>query len=362
MSLTNAFSTAVSNALKLSKLATANYKGPGKTTVKIGTKSYSTPEFGITEKSGVTSKQPMTVTIDKSGISAKPTSQPKQQKKTNNNKNKSSAPSAPSELDLFAEQTGLAKSQAEQQAKQLQSEYDYARELLAGQEQQAISERDIAKSQLELALQQVMQQGGRAKESAIQQAESATEQAASAAKQAERKTRGTLRGLGILASSAAGELLSRPATEFQKVGADIQTQLSNKVKEVDDFLTAKTEENALKVQELLSNYASIVDRIRTDLRFNQREKLSALQQNKLALGQALSEIRANQVNYQMAVNTYKNNLLSDAGGLNTGLQTGGMNERISATAIGSQPKDSKKGIDIYNPRKKENLDAVASYA
>lgn len=286
----------------------------------------------------------------------------KTKKKKNNNSGGSKAPSAPTELDIFAEQTGLAKSQAEQQAKQLQSEYDYARELLAGQEQQAISERDIAKSQLELALQQVMQQGGRAKESAIQQAESATEQAASAAKQAERKTRGTLRGLGILASSAAGELLSRPATEFQKVGADIQTQLSNKVKEVDDFLTAKTEENALKVQELLSNYASIVDRIRTDLRFNQREKLSALQQNKLALGQALSEIRANQVNYQMAVNTYKNNLLSDAGGLNTGLQTGGMNERISATAIGSQPKDSKKGIDIYNPRKKENLDAVASYA
>lgn len=328
--------------LKSGKLPMSSSTNPKAANFQPTYQGKAVASYGPVQVSAPAPEKPASSTQKKSSGSS--------QKKSSGSSPKLSA-SAPTELDIFAEQTGLAKDQAAQQASQLQSEYDYARELLAGQEQQAVSERDIAKSQLEQALQQVMKQGGRAKESAVQQAESATEQAASAAKQAERKTRGILRGLGILASSAAGELLSRPATEFQKVGADIQTQLSNKIKEVDDFLTAKTEENALKVQELLSNYASIVDRIRTDLRFNQREKLSALQQNKLALGQALSEIKANQVNYQMATNTYKNNLLSEAGGLGTPLRTSGIQERIMGQTPQAPKQQTTQDADILKRRR-----------
>lgn len=368
MAITTAFKNAANTAVNLSQLARASYKGPGKTTVKIGNKTYATPEFGITEKSGVTSKTPMTVTITKDGISSAPT------KSSNNNTKKKSggsggsggskAPSAPSEMDLFAQQEGLSKNAASLEAQRLQNEYDYTRELLGQQESSATKERDIAKSQLELALQDVVKSGSTSKQNAQIQAETATEQGASAARQATTKTRNMLRGLGILSSSAGSDLLSRPATEFQKVSADIQTQLGQRVKEVDDFISSKTQENALKVQELLNNYASIVDRIRTDLRFNNREKLSALKQNKLALDQTLSEIRANQTNFMLQANTYKNNLLSGASQYNTPLATTGAQaqQRIAGTVPTIAPKTQTKDMYTGVERKKIGTDLLSSFS
>jgi hypothetical protein len=303
----------------------------------------------------------------------KPSSSSSTKKKSSNSSNKSSsskssAPAAPVDpMDIFAQQEGMATDVYKQNLSDSLLALDKNKALAEQQIGSLESQKKTDQSILEQALKSVLTQAGTTKENLMNQAEAATEQGASAARQATTKTRNTLRGLGILSSSAAGELLSRPGTEFQKVSADVQTQLSQGIKQIDDFVTSKTEENALKVQQLLQQYTDLIGRIQTDLRFSDRERLSAVKQANLARDQMLSEIRANQTNYQLQAQTLKNNLLSGATSTfgtattNLGAAAEG-NNNIQGTTF--TPQNTKVSTDIYTQRKKlSDLmgGAVASY-
>lgn len=293
-------------------------------------------------------------------------------KKSSSSSNKSSSPAsmasvASDPMDIFAQQEGMATDVYKQSLSDALLGLDKNKALAEQQIGSLESQKKTDQSILEQALRSVLTQAGTTKENLYNQAEAATEQGASAARQATTKTRNTLRGLGILSSSAAGELLSRPGTEFQKVSADVQTQLAQGVKQIDDFVTSKTEENALKVQQLLQQYTDLIGRIQTDLRFNDRERLSAVKQASLARDQMLSEIRANQTNYQLQAQTLKNNLLSGAtnafGTVTNNVKTaaGGINN-IQGTTF--NPQNARASTDIYTQRKKlSDLmgGAVASY-
>jgi hypothetical protein len=230
-------------------------------------------------------------------------------KKTNDNTNDK----------FFDEQTDMTNEQFEQDYERTNNLFNYQSELLQGQEKELNVDKATNQSILEQALRAVLTTAGNTKENIKGQAEAALEQGGSAARQATTKSRNMLRGLGIMNSSAAGDILSRPGTEFQKVSANINEQLSKGLKEVDDYIMAKTEENATKVQQLLSQYAAMVDRIKTDLRFNAKEKISALKQATLARDQTLSEIRARQTDMKLSAQSFANNLISSFSGVEENL-------------------------------------------
>lgn len=238
--------------------------------------------------------------------------------KKNNNTNTKATVDTNSD-DFFKEQYGMTKDQYDADVEQTTNLYNYQDEQLRNQEQELNVDKATNQSILEQALRAVLTTAGNTKENIKGQAEAALEQGGSAARQATTKSRNMLRGLGIMNSSAAGDILSRPGTEFQKVSADVNSQLSKGLKEVDDYIMAKTEENATKVQQLLSQYAAMVDRIKTDLRFNGKEKLSALKQATLARNQTLSEIRADQTNMKLEAQRYSNDLAASFGGVDENL-------------------------------------------
>lgn len=286
-----------------------------------------------------------------------PTSKPKTNNKPSNNSSSSSSNKS-SNNNIFAEQEGLADNIYQQNLSDTLLQFDKSGAMAQDQIKSLETSKATDQSILEQALRSVLTQAGATKDNLVNQAESAIEQGASAARQATVKTRNSLRGLGILNSSAGGELLSRAGTEFQKVSADVQTQLSQGLKQVDDFITTKTEENALKVQQLVQQYADLVGRIQTDLRFNKREQLAAVKQAQLARDQMLSGIRAEQTNYMLQAEAYKNNIVSELGGVsqlannNVGTATQKVSN-IQAPVVGAQ--NTKQGADIYDYNKKKGI-------
>lgn len=328
----------------------------GKTTIIAGNSAYTPRDFGITESLGLKT-QPVTVNLNKVA---------EQNAKSNNkksNNNKSSSGSSSKKVDpmqSFYDREGLTKDQYKQQAANIQLQFDKGNAMA----KQQIGDLETAKgtdlSILEQALKAVTNQADTTKSNLYEQAESARQQGASAANQAEIKSRNVLRGLGILNSSAAGELLSRPATEYQKQAADVERQLSSGLKEIDDFVRMKTEENALKVQQIINQYTSLIGKIQTDLRFSDKERFAAQQQALLARDQMLGQIRTEQTNYQLAAQNAASSLLSDY--KNLGAQTssnlGSAYQNLSdpaiyASKVPNVQNQGQTGINIYSDTNKK---------
>lgn len=114
------------------------------------------------------------------------------------------------------------------------------------------------------------------------------------AKNAERANRNTLRALGILGSSAAGELLTRPLT-----------QAEGSVAQLDQMWLEKQSELDLARNDLETQYARLVEQINTDLRFNERERTAAVQQATTAANERLMQIEQQKLQWAQAIDTMK---------------------------------------------------------
>lgn len=134
-------------------------------------------------------------------------------------------------------------------------------------------------------------QVGRQKGLAETSGQGAVEQAVSGANQATRQTRNMLRGLGILASSAAGELLSRPTQELDRETARIRGEVSNRVSQLDDFQRNEVSKLSQQANDLKNKYTSMVNAIRTDLRFNEADRAASIRAASAALADRLSQIK-----------------------------------------------------------------------
>jgi hypothetical protein len=132
-------------------------------------------------------------------------------------------------------------------------------------------------------------------------------QAGDTARQTQLRNRNMLRGLGILNSSAAGDILARPMEQFDSERANQVTLATKRLNELDTFLAEKTAEHSRMVGELENNYLKLVGDIQRDLRFNERERADAIQAANSALESRLSEIRMAQMNYENQVNAMKQN-------------------------------------------------------
>jgi len=180
---------------------------------------------------------------------------------------------------------------------------------------------------------------------------SAVSDAASTAQNVQRSNRNVLRGLGILNSSYAGDQLAQPTNEFDKQRATLQkwgmTQLAN----LDDQKRQKQGEFDSQRNTVISQFNDLVGKIQTDMRFNEREKIGALQSAQAALQQRMAEINQQKVNYATQVNQTKNALLSDLVKLQVAApkaDIGGILSKSMALIQGMQtPQPQSQQVSIY---------------
>lgn len=168
---------------------------------------------------------------------------------------------------------------------------------------------------LQSALEGVQNEAGRSKVTAQQGFDNSVQEASDTASSVQRKNRNVLRALGILGSSAAGELLSAPMNEFDKQRATLQQSLNTRVAQLDDFLNQKTNEHANQIAELTDKYTSLKNNILSDIRYNEKERKNALKGAKAALTSRVTDIRNMQMQYETEVANQKATLGSQWGAL-----------------------------------------------
>lgn len=132
--------------------------------------------------------------------------------------------------------------------------------------------------------------------------------ALSAAQATVSKNRNTLRALGILNSSAAGDILSRPMEAYDKQRSSMVQEHTQRNNQLDDFLNQKTAEHADSIKQVESQYVDLVGKIQNDLRFSQRQKADAIQAANAALQQHIADIQQQQVSYENQVQAMKTQL------------------------------------------------------
>lgn len=216
-----------------------------------------------------------------------------------------SAPAVSSGQTAIDAALNAAREQKDAELAGYLNEYDYNRESLLSQREGLEGTYQRGRSGLLSALEGAQRSVAQGKESSQNLLDTGIAEAASTAEATQRKNRNVLRSLGILGSSAAAELLSRPMNEFDKQRATLVQGHQARVKQLDDFLIEKTNEHASMLKDLEAQYAQLIEGINRDLRFNQKDKANAVKTANAALSQRIAEIKNAQLNWEMQVGASK---------------------------------------------------------
>lgn len=173
---------------------------------------------------------------------------------------------------------------------------NYDRIVSNGQNSLSSLENDTnsAIDQANLGLQGVSDAVSSKKTQAEQAKDKNIDSAAQAAQNTVRNNRNTLRALGILNSTAAGDMLTRPMTEFDKVKASYVQDYQNRVNELDTILLQETSKNKAAIDSLRGQYMTLKNNIMNDMRFNERERADALNAASAAVASRISQIQTAQ--------------------------------------------------------------------
>lgn len=336
------------------------------TGLKPGTWSvnnFKLPEFGVTEafasdtptgsvQGDQTSNDPYVNKLNTDPFTPKPPA-------TNT---LSGAGTTTQQQDPLSGAAGAAQSEGDAYLRQLQTEYDRNAEELRAQLGQAGTAREQGLSSLRSAVDEYGNVIGKQKASAEQTTAKNIQSAGSTAAQTQAKSRNVLRALGILSSSAAGDILNRPMTEFGTQKADLQQGLIQRTQELDDALAQKTSEHASLVKNLESQYAEIVGNIQRDLRFSDRERADAVAAAKSAVLSRLSEIRTAQAQWQNDINAAKNGLTASTTNLSSYTNPTADTSAIASTGLSTteQYKPNTNQVGIYGDQRKKLTDTIPS--
>ena len=215
--------------------------------------------------------------------------------------NQSQAPSFdPAEAARTAAQEAY---NAENQA--LNTQFDYARAQLEGQLGGLGNQRDQSLAQVELGLGDINRQVGVSKTNLQTNTQQQINQAGSTARNVQGQNRNVLRALGILNSSAAGQILAKPLNQFDEQRAQLGQFLVQKTTELDDFVNQQVAQAAQIKNQIAQQYSDLVSKIQTDLRFNDRQRNDALKAANAALSQRMAEIAQSVQNYQQQAQLQK---------------------------------------------------------
>ena len=260
--------------------------------------------------------------------------------------------------------TSGAQSSAEQAAQdaynaqnqQLNTQFDYTKAQLEGQLGTLENQRDQSLGQVDLGMQDVQNQVGTNKTNLATSTQQQINQAGSTARNVQGQNRNVLRSLGILNSSAAGQILAKPGNQFDEQRAQLGQFLVQKTTELDQFVAQKVAEASQVKNSILQNYNDLVGKIQTDLRFNDRQRNDALQQANAALSQHLSDISTSVMNYKQQADLQKQQIQASLGTvLNYTPQQADLG---SINNLGLTNQSTAQSANIYqdpNLLKKQNL-------
>jgi hypothetical protein len=212
--------------------------------------------------------------------------------------------------DPYAGMSDAARSQAQIELEQALQQYDYYAEQAQNQKAGLGTQKASALSEMGTALGRSQTQAKASTEQATAATNTAKNKALSTAQDVTKSNRNVLRALGILSSSAAGEMLQKPMNEYGTQAADLEQGLIQRKNVVDTWLQERTQEHQTAVQNLESQYSQLINNIDTDLRFNDRQRVTAVKAAQSALQTRLSEIEQSKMQYQQAAQNYNANIIS----------------------------------------------------
>jgi len=177
----------------------------------------------------------------------------------------------------------------EQQAIHSLSDADIGR--LEADSAAAGSSRDQLLSQVSREQQNLQSRVDTQKQQAADKAADEISEGADSARKTQQGIRNMLRAMGILASSAAGELLSRPLTKFDQQKAKINASLKSRIRELEDYFNDATLQLSQEKTRIKSQYEQMINNIRADIRFTEAERESSLVEAQKAFNERMLEIK-----------------------------------------------------------------------
>lgn len=202
-----------------------------------------------------------------------------------------------------------ANNQAQIELQQALAEFDKQAELgqnqigyLEGQQGQTLSD-------LETMRGRTATEATTAKADAESSTQSEKGKALNTAQGVQKQNRNILRALGILSSSAAGEMLTKPLTEYGQQAAELGMQLVKRKSQVDDWLMQRNQDFDSQTNQIKSQYANLIGNIQTDLRYNGEQRALAVKAASSALQNKLQEISQTAMQYKQAAQEYNNGIL-----------------------------------------------------
>lgn len=258
----------------------------------------------------------------------------------------------------LAEQAARDAYNAENQS--LNTQFDYTAAQLNNQLGTLGNQRDQSLGQVDLGLQDVQNQASTSKTNLGTNTQTQINQAGSTARNVQGQNRNVLRSLGILNSSAAGQILAKPLNQFDEQRAQLGQFLVQKTTELDQFVNQAVKEASASKDAIVKNYNDLVNKIQTDLRFNDRSRNDALKQANAALSQRLSEIATSVMNYKQQADLQKQQYATTLGQI-TNIQQ----PSYDANAPGYQPLvnpgQQTQSAPIYQDPNKKKLGDLGNY-
>lgn len=258
---------------------------------------------------------------------------------------------------LMGQQSNAAQDAYNAENSRLNTAYNQTKENLLSQVGSLEGQRDRAVSDIELGLSGVQNQVGASKTNAQTNADTQIRQGGSIAKSTQQQNRNVLRALGIINSSAAGEMLSKPVNEFAQQRASIQQAVGQRLSELDDFLNQKTAEANSAKNGIISQFTDLYGKIQSDLRFNDSQRNDALQAAGAALNQRLSDIQTSLLNYQTQADLQKQNFLQGLAQIsaydNPSINTNSILSNILSNTGNSNTQNSVTASIYNDPTKKQ---------
>ena len=294
--------------------------GPGSKSI-LG---FNLPEFGVSEFYGGNKNSVNNAIAAKSANQKTqnptlpygpplPTNLPKTNDKTSNSTNNSKSGTS-SSSSKSAIQAQLDKEKQQKQAEYnaqlatLNSTYDNTAKTLRSNLDSLGRQRENSLASLDLGYQNFQGDINSQRTRAQQDYERNVADAQSSSQSVQRANRNTLRALGILGSTAAADMLARPIEQFDKTRGTLVQAKEQRIQDLENALNQKTQEHLLAKKSLEDQFVSLVDKIRNDLAFNDRQKASAIQQAQLALNDNINKIALQQLAYeqqaQLAAQSY----------------------------------------------------------
>jgi hypothetical protein len=200
-------------------------------------------------------------------------------------------------------------------------------------------------------------------ESQLSSAESSrlreTATATRTAKDVQGKNRNILRAMGILSSSAAGEMLGKPYEALQGVTANIGEVFTKRKQEVENWVAQRGQDIDAALGQVQQNYDNLIAQINRDIRYTGEQKASAVREAALGLRQVTSQLQAQAQANQQAAAQYQSQLLSQVAQLqlyqNPKADISGIMNQMISMGNSYMPSQSSQVLSDADARKRLGL-------